>query len=146
MSDPRHSALARCLRRRLGDRVPDARIEGLGENVVRAQLLVGDQRCKSLRGRNLHRVVDIARPDVQSAAEDTGEAQDVVDLVGEVASACGYHCRARRLGLIGEDLGQAKMMGSFAMVRTMSCVRVPGADTPMKTSAPLMTSARDPAS
>ena len=38
----------------------------------------------------------------------------------------------------------AKMMGSLAMVRTMSCVSMPGADTPINTSAPLMTSASVP--
>ena len=44
----------------------------------------------------------------------------------------------------GTGFAHAKMIGSFAIVRTISCVSVPGADTPMKMSAPLITSARVP--
>ena len=39
---------------------------------------------------------------------------------------------------------QAKMIGSFAIVRTISGVSVPGAETPIKISAPLITSASVP--
>ena len=45
----------------------------------------------------------------------------------------------------GVGLAQAKMMASRAMVLTISRVSAPGADTPMNTSAPRMTSAREPA-
>ena len=41
-------------------------------------------------------------------------------------------------------LAWAKTMGSLAMLRIMSSLRELGADTPMKTSAPLMASARPP--
>ena len=46
----------------------------------------------------------------------------------------------------GTGLAQAKIMGSLAMVCTISLVSVPGAETPMNTSAPRMTSARVPVS
>ena len=41
-------------------------------------------------------------------------------------------------------MAQAKMMGSLAMVFTISVVTVPGALTPMNTSAPTRASAREP--
>ena len=45
----------------------------------------------------------------------------------------------------GVGLAQAKMMASFAMVFTISVVTMPGADTPMNTSAPTRASASVPA-
>ena len=44
----------------------------------------------------------------------------------------------------GMGLAQAKMMASLFMVRTISVLTVPGADTPMNTSAPTSISAREP--
>ena len=44
---------------------------------------------QSLGGGDLHRVVDRAGPHIQRAAEDIGEAEDVVDLVWIVAAAGG---------------------------------------------------------
>ena len=45
----------------------------------------------------------------------------------------------------GVGLAQAKTMASLFMVFTISVVTVPGAETPMKTSAPTSMSAREPA-
>ena len=45
----------------------------------------------------------------------------------------------------GTGFAIAKMMGSGAIVLTISAVRLPGAETPMNTSAPLMTSCKEPA-
>ena len=42
-------------------------------------------------------------------------------------------------------MAQAKTMASLFMVLTISVVTVPGADTPMNTSAPTRASAREPA-
>ena len=44
----------------------------------------------------------------------------------------------------GVGLAQAKMMGSRFMDWTISVVTVPGAETPMNTSAPTSSSAREP--
>ena len=46
----------------------------------------------------------------------------------------------------GVGLAQAKRIGSLAMVLTISAVTVPGAETPMNTSAFLITSASLPVS
>ena len=45
----------------------------------------------------------------------------------------------------GVGLAQAKMTASLFMVFTISVVTVPGAETPMNTSAPASMSARGPA-
>ena len=42
---------------------------------------------------------------VQRSAEDAGEGQHVVDLVGEVGAAGAHHGGAAGLGLVGHDLG-----------------------------------------
>ena len=72
--------------------------------------LVGDVLARELgqslgRG-DLHRVVDRAGTNVQRAAEDVGEAEDVVHLVGIVAASGGNdRVRADRPCLLRRDLG-----------------------------------------
>ena len=103
-----------------GDDADQARVEGLGDQVVRAEAqplaAVGcgglgagggaGQRRDALDAGDLHLVVDARRAHVQRAAEDEGEAQDVVDLVGIVAAAGGDdRVRAGGAHVLGHDLG-----------------------------------------
>ena len=77
----------------------NALVEGLGDDIVLGELVVADQ------GGHFHLLVDVAGADIEGAAEDAGECQHVVDLVGEVAAAGGHHAGTACLGVIGEDLG-----------------------------------------
>ena len=52
--------------------------------------------------------------------------------------------RARSGIISGVGFAMGKSTASFAMERTMSCVTIPGADTPMNTSAPFIASASPP--
>ena len=101
-----------------------------------------------MRSGDLHLVVYIRCTGIQRAAEYAGERKDVVDLVGIIAAARADNCGAGALCFIGEFSGvgfaQANTIASCAIVRTISEVKTPGADTPMNTSAPLITSARLP--
>ncbi len=86
-----------------GDLQDQAGIERLGDDVVRAEhrggaaIGRGDHLAgldpgelgDRLDGGDLHLLVDRGGPDVQRAAENEREAQDVVDLVGIVAAAGG---------------------------------------------------------
>src|SRR5699024_9091467 len=80
-------------------------VKGVGDDVLVAALGVGDQVGDGVGGGQLHLVVDVPGPHRQGALEQAGEAQNVVDLVGEVAAAGGNHPHAAGLGLVGHDLG-----------------------------------------
>src|SRR3954453_7082277 len=87
----------------LGHRVGDVAVEHAGDHVVLAQLVVADDARDPARGGHLHLLGDLTRADVERAAEDPGEAEDVVDLVRVVAAARGDDADVR-LGLLGRDL------------------------------------------
>src|SRR5215217_1707683 len=76
----------------VGDRFCDGRgnplVEDRGDDVVLREVFRGDHTCYSLGSCELHRLVYLTGPDIEGAPEDTGEAQDVVDLVRVVAAAC----------------------------------------------------------
>ena len=80
-------------------------VKSLRDNVLLVEFLIGDEIGQSLGGSQFHLLVDVAGADVKGAAEHAGEGQDVVDLVGIVATAGGDDPGAARLGVIGEDLG-----------------------------------------
>mmetsp|Transcript_6694 Transcript_6694/g.28042 ORF Transcript_6694/g.28042 Transcript_6694/m.28042 type:complete len:406 (-) Transcript_6694:2611-3828(-) len=117
----RGHAVGRRGRRHSGcDAQDQPRIEGLGDQIVRAegQLLAGvggghfvrglglGQRGDLAHAGQLHALGDLGRAAVQRAAEDVGEAQDVVDLVGIVRPAGGHDAvRPHGLGQLGPDLG-----------------------------------------
>ena len=73
--------------------------------MVGRQLGVGDQRGQRISGGQLHLVVDLCGAAVERAAEDAGEAEAVVDLVGEVGAPGADDHRAGGLGFVGEDFG-----------------------------------------
>ena len=62
-------------------------VEGGGDDVVRAELLRGDQIGQSLGGGHLHLLIDVRGPHIEGTPEDAGEGQNVVDLVGVIAAA-----------------------------------------------------------
>ncbi len=109
--------------RRLGDRRREMgekpRIEGARDDVIRAEgrrlAGVGRSQVAGLDARQLgdrahtgelHRLVDGGGPHIECAAEDVGEAQRIVDLVGIVrAAGSDDRIRAHRFRLLGHDLG-----------------------------------------
>ena len=96
-----------------------ARFEGLGNQILRAEVerlvaisggfLLGMRLARQVgqgaHAGQLHRFIDRGRADVQRAAEDIWEAQDVVDLIGVVGAASGDdRIGPGGLGLFGHDL------------------------------------------
>src|SRR5499427_721205 len=67
----------------LGDRL----VEDARDDVLGAKLAPADAGGNGVRGGQLHLVVDEARPDIEQAAEEAGEAQHVVDLVRVVTAS-----------------------------------------------------------
>src|SRR5215218_6061356 len=74
---------------RFGDGGGDPLVEDGGDNVVLGEVFLGDHVGYGLGGGELHRLVYLAGPDVEGSPEDTGETEDVVDLVRVVASSGG---------------------------------------------------------
>jgi hypothetical protein len=103
--------------------------------------VLAGQHGQGVGAGDLHLVIDAPGPHVQRAAEDVGEAQDVVDLVGIVAAA-GAHDGVLADGvdlfgvISGSGLAMAKMTGLGAMLAIISGVKAPFADRPSRTSAP----------
>jgi hypothetical protein len=117
---PRDAALRRGLGHGRGDAQEDAGVEGLGDEVVppEGEALdpvgagdrVGDvlpgEIGEGAGGRELHGLVDPARPAVEGAPEDEREAEHVVDLVRVVGAAGGHDdVGPGGVGLLGQDLG-----------------------------------------
>ena len=122
----RHARIHGGLRHRRRQLDDQARIERLGNDLVRAEAAAAcspkarattsDGSLRASVGErahagDLHLVVDRRGADIERAAEDVGEAEDVVDLVGIVAAAGrhdgvvahGSHVFRRDLGIgIGE--------------------------------------------
>src|SRR6202042_2304665 len=73
-----------------GDGRGDPLVELARDDVLRRGG-VADQRGAGVRGRQLHVLRDRGRVDVEGGAEDAGEGERVVDLVGEVAAPGGDH-------------------------------------------------------
>ena len=103
---PGHAGLHGRARHGRRDLEDEARVERLGDDVVRpkdgrsaaiggrddlARLHPGE-RGGRLDGGELHRLVDLGRPHVERAAEDERKAEHVVDLVGVVGPP-GRHDR-----------------------------------------------------
>src|SRR5437870_6105042 len=62
------------------------RVEDAGDNVLGAELVLAHGGSDRFGCGELHRLVDLARANVEDAAEEAGEAEDVVDLVGVVGA------------------------------------------------------------
>jgi hypothetical protein len=151
------------IHRRLGHRRRDledqARIEGLRDQVFGTEgqvfgaiggghhlgLLGVRQLGDGAHRGDLHRLVDGGGADVERAAEHEGEAQHVVDLVRVVRTAgaddgVGPHGLGLLGRISGSGLAMARMIGSRAMVLTISGFSTSAVDRPMKTSASGMAS------
>src|ERR671911_1145297 len=97
------SALPGRLRDRLCHRGHNALVEQAGDHVILRELLFRDDLGQGAGRGELHLLVHLPRPGVQSAPEDPGEAQGVVDLVWVVATA-GSHDACPTFGLLGRYL------------------------------------------
>ena len=75
-------------RDRRRDRRRDPRVEGAGHDARLGQV-AGDDVGQRLGGGELHPLGDRGGPHVERAAEDAGEGEHVVDLVGVVAAPGG---------------------------------------------------------
>ena len=115
-----HARVHGGLRHRRCDLDHEPRIERLGNQVLGAEgevlphigsghhfaLLGLGQLGNGVHGRDFHLVGDDGGPAVQGAAEDVGEAQDVVDLVRVVGAARGHDGIVPHLAdFLGLDLG-----------------------------------------
>ena len=104
---------------RRGDHFHETGVEGLGDQVLRAeaQVLAAIGLADDVRGPGagqggdgldagaLHVLVDLGRATIQGATEQEGEAEDVVDLVGVVGAPGGDdRVRPGGLGLLRRDL------------------------------------------
>ncbi len=85
--------------------IPDARVKGLGKNIVGTELVLGHKGGEGVRRGELHRVVDVRGTHVQRPAENAGEAEHVVDLVRVIRTAGADNGGAARLRLVRENLG-----------------------------------------
>ena len=156
------AAVDRRLRHRRRDRQDQARVERTRDEEVRpeAQILRAVGRADHVRllglrqfgdrphGGELHLLVDRGRADVERAAEDEREAEDVVDLV-RIVRAAG---RDDRVGpdLLGEFRAGSPAPGWRApgstggspSPSTISGLSTPPIETPRKMSAPSTASAR----
>ena len=80
-------------------------VDAEGGSQLRRNLLACQLR-ECVRSGEFHRFVDLAGADVECAAEDVGESQHVVHLIGVVCTArCDDHVGACRLGLVVGDFG-----------------------------------------
>ena len=73
--DAGNAGIAGSLSNGLGDSFLDAGIEGVRNDVVLVELLVGDQVGQSQRSSDLHFLVDVAGANVESAAEQIAAAE-----------------------------------------------------------------------
>ena len=77
----------------------------MGKNVLSAEVLVVNKRSNRVGSRNLHLLVDVAGSAVERAAENTGEGENVIDLVRKVASACADNSRTCFFREVGHNFG-----------------------------------------
>src|ERR687893_1976458 len=84
-----HAGLLRLLRDGFGDGRGYALVEDRRDNVVLRKVFLWDDVGHGVGGGELHALVYLVGADVEGAAEDAGEAEDVVDLVRVVAAARG---------------------------------------------------------
>ena len=79
-SDPGDAAFACGQGGCRGYGIPDARVKGLGKNIVGTELVLGNKGGEGVRRGELHRVVDVRGTHVQRPAENAGEAEHVVEM------------------------------------------------------------------
>ncbi len=105
----------------------DLAVEHRGDDVVLAQLVVGDDVGDRPGGGRLHRLRDGGGADVEGAAEHPGEAEHVVDLVRVVGPAGGDDAGVARR-LLGRDLRVRVGHGEDDRVRVHRRQRLGGQD------------------
>ena len=125
----------------------DPRVERRDGTIASARQVVGDHSGDRVGRGHLHRLGDPGGAGVQRAAEDAGEGQHVVDLVGEVAAAGGDHrgVPGGDVGVhLGRRVGQREDDRRRAPSRPAPPRRSCPPETPMSTSAPTSASAIPP--
>src|SRR5918997_1454158 len=101
---PRGSGLLAGSRHSFSDRRCYPLVEDAGYYVIFTHVFVGDYGGHGFGGGELHLLGYLAGADVEGAAEDAWEAEDVVDLVRVVAAA-GGHDADLAVGYFGAYLG-----------------------------------------
>ena len=124
-----HAALTGSFCHSVRHSLSHAGVEGTGDDVLFAAVIVGDEVGDGVGGGQLHLVVDVAGADAQCALEEAREAEDVVDLIREVAAAGGHDADAAGLGLVGHDLGGGVGHGKDNGVLVHGPAQLGGQDT-----------------
>ena len=94
--DPGDAALLCGLSHRFGYSGSNPFVKRIRNDIIRGELGRIDEVRNRVSGRDLHLVVDVACAHIERPAEDARESENVVDLIGEVASP-GADDRCTRL-------------------------------------------------
>ncbi len=103
-SDPGHSAVSGRLCHCRSDGVLEAGIKCRGKDVFGTEFILCNKTCDRFCRCDLHGIIDIRGAHIHRRAEDAGEAQNVVDLVGIIGASCGDDSGAGSFCLVGIDL------------------------------------------
>ena len=87
----------------VGDQRGNVTVEWAGKNGIGGGLLHGVG--KGVGCGEFHGVGNLGRSDIESSAENTGEGEDVVDLIGEVTATSAHDGGTCCFGEVGHDLG-----------------------------------------
>ena len=108
----------------------DVAVEDRRDDVVLAQLHVLHDPRDRARGGHLHLLGDLLGADVERAAEDAREAEDVVDLVGVVRAAGRHDAHALGPAVLGRHLGRRVRHREDERVRVHQPPAIPGGSRP----------------
>jgi len=87
----------------LRDERSDGAVEGAGDDVIGGGLI--DGMSESISGGDFHPFGNASGSDVESSTEDSGEGEDVVDLIREITATSADDGCAGIFGDVGHDLG-----------------------------------------
>ena len=89
--DSAHTCVSGCFCHCLGNCLCHTFVKRIRDNVICVQLFFVDKTGDGIRCCHLHFIVDVLCSHIQRTAEDTRECQNIVDLVGEIASSCSHN-------------------------------------------------------
>ena len=77
-SDPGDACVPGGLGDGFGHGRADPGVEGLGDDIVGGELLMGDEIRQGVGGGHIHLIVDFGGPDIKGPPEDAGEGQKMI--------------------------------------------------------------------